>query len=274
MAYVEAGAGDPVIFLHGNPTSSYLWRNIIPHVQSLGRCIAPDLIGMGDSDKLPESGPERYTFAEHRGYLDGLLDALGVKRNVTFVVHDWGSALGFDWACRHPDAVKGIVHMEGIVKPPKMAELPEQAQQMFQAFRSPAGDEMVLQQNMFVEQVLPSMILRDLSEEEMNVYRQPYLEPGESRRATLTWPREIPFDGTPADTNEVVERYGAWLTVTEVPKLYINAQPGMIMAMPGMREFAATFPNQKTVTVAGVHFIQEDCPDQIGEAIAGWLKKL
>src|SRR5215831_13500955 len=195
MAYVEVGAGDPIVLLHGNPTSSYLWRNVIPYLQGLGRCIAPDLIGMGDSDKLPDSGPTSYTLVEHRRYLDALLEALGVREHVTLVVHDWGSALGFDWANRHREAIKGIAYMEAIVQPMSWADFPEQSRPFFQALRSPAGEGMVLDQDFFVERAIPGSILRQLTEEEMNEYRRPFTEPGESRRPTLTWPRQIPIDG-------------------------------------------------------------------------------
>jgi haloalkane dehalogenase len=204
MAYVDVGSGDPIVFLHGNPTSSYLWRNVIPHCEKLGRCIAPDLIGMGDSAKLTPSGPDRYRFVEHRKYLDALLDALGVRERVTLVIHDWGSALGFDWANRHRDAVRGIAYMEAVVMPATWADWPKAAKPVFQGFRSPAGEQMVLEQNVFIEQVLPTSILRPLSDAEMNVYRRPFTEPGESRRPMLTWPRQIPIEGEPADVVEIV----------------------------------------------------------------------
>src|SRR3984885_10915643 len=199
MAYVEVGEGDPIVLLHGNPTSSYLWRNVLPHLQPLGRCIAPDLIGMGDSDKLSDSGPGSYRFVEHRRYLDALLEALDVRERVTFVIHDWGSALGFHWANRHRDAVKGIAYMEAIVRPLKYEEWHPQSVNLFKALRSPAGDDMILQKNIFVERILPGSVLRKLSDEEMATYRKPFVEPGESRRPTLTWPRQIPFDDGPAD---------------------------------------------------------------------------
>ena len=274
MAYIESGEGDPVVFIHGNPTSSFLWRDIIPHVEKLGRCIAPDLIGMGDSDKIPNSGPHSYDFSEHREYLDGFLEELEVNENVVIVVHDWGSGLGFDWAFRNQDRLKGIVHMESLVKSPRWADQDEQVAQMFQALRSEAGEEMVLQQNMFVEMMLPSMVMGTLSEEVMNEYLRPYLEPGESRRATLSWPRQIPFDGEPKAVHEVIERYSKWLPGSQVPKLYIDAQPGLIGGQKGIREFISGFSNQKIVQVSGLHFIQEDVPDEIGDAIAQWLTNL
>ena len=270
MAYVEEGSGDPVVFLHGNPTSSYLWRNVMPHVAPLGRCIAPDLIGMGDSDPLPDSGPGRYRFVDHRHYLDGLLEALDVRERVTFVVHDWGSALGFDWANRHREAVAGLVYMEAIVRPVSWAQWPEAARGVFQGFRSEAGESMVLERNVFVEAVLPGSILRRLSDEEMAEYRRPFLEPGERRRPTLTWPREIPIDGEPADVTEIVRAYGEWLAASPVPKLFVNAEPGAILTGE-LRELCRAWPNQSEVTVRGSHFIQEDSPDEIGSAIAKWL---
>jgi haloalkane dehalogenase len=273
MAYVEAGSGAPIVFLHGNPTSSYLWRNVIPHLETSGRCIAPDLIGMGDSQKLEPSGAERYRFVEHREYLDGLLSALGVARDVTLVVHDWGSALGFDWARRHPDAVRGIAYMEAIVRPVTWAQWPDAARAIFQAFRSPAGEAMVLEQNVFVERVLPGSVLRGLGEAEMAVYRRPFAVPGESRRPTLTWPRQIPVEGEPVDVCAIVEEYGAWLSRSALPKLFINAEPGAIL-IGAQREFCRAWPNQREVTVRGSHFIQEDSPDEIGAAIADWHRGL
>ena len=270
MAYVERGEGDPIVFVHGNPTSSYLWRNVIPHVESQGRCIALDLIGMGDSDKLPESGPGSYTFAEHRRYFDAALEALDVRDNVTLVVHDWGSALGFDWAHRHPGAVAGICYMEALVRPLSWAEWPPDARGVFQGFRSPAGEQMVLEKNIFVERVLPGSVLRTLAEEEMAEYRKPFLAAGESRRPTLTWPRQIPIDGEPPDVAETIAAYADWLASSPVPKLFVNAEPGAILTGV-QREFCRTWPNQTEVTVRGSHFIQEDSPDEIGAALASWL---
>ncbi len=276
MAYVETGKldGDPIVFLHGNPTSSYLWRNIIPYMTGLGRCIAPDLIGMGDSDKLPDSGPDRYRFVEHREYLFALLDAIGVSQNVTLVIHDWGSALGFDWANQHRDAVKGIAYMEAIVQSRTWDDFPERARPAFEAFRSPAGDKMVLEENFFVERMLTGSILRDLTDEEMTEYRRPFTTAGESRRPTLTWPRQIPIDGEPADVTAIVDEFAAWIATSEIPKLFINAEPGAILSEGPSRNFCRTWANQTEVTVKGSHFIQEDSPDEIGQAIADWLTKL
>ncbi len=273
MAYVEMGDGDPIIFQHGNPTSSYLWRNIMPHVKELGRCIALDLIGMGDSEKLDDSGPDRYTFVEHSRFFDAALDALRVESNVTFVIHDWGSALGFHWANRNRDAVKGICYMEAIVRPVSWDEFPAAARGVFEGFRSPAGEEMVLENNVFVENVLPGSIIRDLSDEEMAVYRRPYTEPGEGRRPTLTWPRQIPIDGEPADVVAIAQDYADWLSTSEVPKLFVNADPGALTT-GSAREFCRTWPNQTEVTVKGSHFIQEDSPDEIGAALKAWLQTL
>ena len=269
MAYVEVGEGDPIVLLHGNPTSSYLWRNVIPHVAGLGRCIAPDLLGMGDSEKLAASGPGSYRFVEHREYLDGLLANLGVTESVTFVIHDWGSALGFDWANRHRDAVKGLVYMEAIVAPVTWDAWPEAARGIFQAMRSEAGEEIVLEKNVFVERVLPASVIRQLTDEEMAEYRRPFLEPGESRRPPLTRPREIPLEGEPVDVVQIVTDYGQWLVGSDVPKLFVNADPGTILTGP-QREFCRTWSNQTEVTVPGIHFIQEDSADAIGRAIADW----
>ena len=273
MAYVETGNGDPIVLLHGNPTSSYLWRNVIPHLEGRWRCIAPDLIGMGGSDKLEPSGPDRYSFVEHRRYLDALLEALGVTESVTLVVHDWGSALGFDWANRHRSAMTGIAYMEAILMPLTWKQWPEAARGVFQGFRSPAGEAMVLENNVFVERVLPGSVLRKLDEKEMEIYRRPFREPGESRRPTLTWPRQIPVEGEPAEVVGIVESYGAWLASSDLPKLFVNAEPGAILTGE-QREFCRSWPNQQEVTVKGIHFIQEDSPDEIGQAVARWRAAL
>lgn len=270
MAYLEAGEGDPIVFLHGNPTSSYLWRKVIPEVSHVGRCLAPDLIGMGDSEKLLESGPGRYRFVEHRHYLDALLELLGVTERVILVVHDWGSALGFDWARRHSDAVEGIVYMEALIGPINWEQWPESARSIFQGFRSEAGESLVLEKNYFVERVLPASVLDPLSPEIMAEYRRPYLEPGESRRPTLTWPREIPLDGEPADVHEIVTAYHQWLSTHAVPKLFIEADPGFFSAE--IARATADWP-QGTAKVRGHHFLQEDSGPEIGRAIVAWLTK-
>ena len=273
MAYAEMGdpEGDPILFLHGNPTSSYLWRNIMPHMAGLGRCIAPDLIGMGDSEKLSDSGPDRYGFVEHADYLFKLLDQIGVHRNVTLVIHDWGSALGFHWANMHRDAVRGIAYMEALVRPLSWAEWPDAATPPFQAMRSSAGEEMVLEKNFFIERILPASILRDLTDEEMDAYRRPFAEPGEARRPTLTWPRNIPLDGEPGDVVRIIADYAAWLETSDVPKLFVDADPGIILT-GAQRDYCRSWPNQTEVQVKGLHFIQEDSPNEIGQAIADWLK--
>ncbi|MEC7375154.1 MAG: haloalkane dehalogenase [Actinomycetota bacterium] len=269
MAFHERGEGRSVVFLHGNPTSSYLWRNVIPAVAEHARCIVPDLIGQGDSDKLDDTGPESYRFVEHRFYLDGLLDQLELGDDVVLVIHDWGSALGFDWANRHRDRVAGIAFMEAIVMPVTWEQWPEAARGIFQGFRSEAGESMVIEKNLFVEAVLPGSILRTLSDEEMSEYRRPFTEP-KHRRPTLTWPRQIPIEGEPADVVKIVDYYAEWLSGSELPKLFINADPGAIL-IGEQREFARSWPNLTEVTVSGNHFLQEDSPHEIGSAIAEWL---
>jgi haloalkane dehalogenase len=269
MAYVDVGAGSPVVFLHGNPTSSYLWRNVIPLVVPRARCLAPDLIGMGESGKAPGA---RYRFVDHARYLDAWLEALGLATDVTLVMHDWGSALGFHWARRHPERVAGLVYMEAIVRPVTWAEWPEAARKIFQTLRSPAGEEVALQKNVFVERILPASVMRGLTEAEMAVYRRPYLEPGESRRPTLSWPREIPLEGEPADVVAIVDDYAQWLATSSLPKLFINAEPGSILT-GAQREFCRTWPNQREVTVKGSHFVQEDSPAEIGRAVADFLSR-
>lgn len=271
MAYVDMGSGVPVLFLHGNPTSSYLWRNIMPHVSDDFRAIAPDLIGMGSSEKLDEQGADSYRFVEHRDYLDAFIDAVIPDGPVYLCIHDWGSALGFHWAQRNPGRVKGICFMEAIIGPIKSwDDWPEEARGIFQGFRSPEGETMVLEKNIFVEVMLPGSILRKLTDEEMDVYRRPYANEGEDRRPTLTWPRQIPIEGEPEDVTEIVQAYASWMTVNEIPKLFVDASPGAILRGPA-RDFVRSWPNLTEVQVAGSHFIQEDSPHDIGEALAGWL---
>ena len=270
LAYHERGEGRSIVFLHGNPTSSYLWRNIIPHVAEQGRCIAPDLIGQGDSDKLDDTSPGSYTFVQHREYLDGLLDQLDLGDDVVLVIHDWGSALGFDWANRHRDRVSGIAFMEAIVRPiSSWSDWPEAARGIFQGFRSEAGEAMVIEKNLFVEAVLPGSVLREMTAAEMDEYRRPFVEP-QHRRPTLTWPRQIPIEGEPADVTEIVGAYAEWLEQSDLPKLFVNADPGAILTGP-QRDWVRTWPNLTEVTVAGSHFIQEDSPHEIGQAISAWL---
>ncbi len=269
MAYVDHGSGDPVVLLHGNPTSSFLWRNVIPEIATEGHCIAPDLIGMGDSAQIA-IGRDAYRFSDHQEYLEVFLDLLGLDSNVTLVGHDWGAALAFDWGRRHSGAVKGLAYMETIVTSLTWDDWPEEARSIFQAMRSDAGEEIILDKNVFVERILPSSVLDPMAEEVLDVYRKPYLQPGESRRPTLTWPREIPIDGEPADMVEVVEANERWMANPGVPKLFINADPGSIL-VGRQREVCRSWPNQREVTVRGVHFIQEDSGPEIGRAIAGWL---
>ncbi len=269
ISYVEVGVGDPIVLLHGNPTSSYLWRNVIPQLAGLGRCLAPDLIGMGRSGKAAGG---RYRLADHVRYLDVWFETLDLRR-VTLVVHDWGSALGFHWARRHPDRMKALVYMEAIVRPVTWAEWPEAARKIFQALRSAGGEEMVLAKNVFVERILPASVLRGLTPEEMEHYREPFREPGEGRRPTLTWPREIPVEGEPADVTGLVQQYATWLSHNLLPKLFVNGNPGSIL-VGAQREFCRAWPNQQEVTVKGSHFLQEDSPVEIGQAIAHFLRRL
>jgi len=273
MAYIDEGQGDAIVFAHGNPTSSYLWRNVMPHLEGQGRLVACDMIGMGDSDKLSPSGPDRYHYCEQREYLFALWDALDLGERVVLVLHDWGSALGFDWASQHRDRVAGIALMEAIVTPMTWDDWDPSVRGVFQGFRSPQGERMVLEQNLFVEAVLPGAIRRKLSEEEMQHYRRPFANPGEDRRPTLCWPRNIPIDGEPADVVAIVENYGRWLAESDVPKLFVNAEPGAIVR-DRIRAIVRTWPNLAEVTVNGVHFIQEDSPDDIGTAVAGFVRAL
>jgi haloalkane dehalogenase len=275
MAYIDegTGTGPAIVFQHGNPTSSYLWRNIMPYCAGLGRQVACDLVGMGDSDKLSRSGPERYTYAEQRDYLWALWGKLSLGDKIVLIIHDWGSALGFEWARKHPERVAGIVYMEAIVTPVTWADWPENARRVFQGFRSPAGEDMVLAKNTFVERVLPGSILRKLSDEEMAEYRRPFATPGEDRRPTLTWPRMIPLEGEPKDVVALVEDYSRWLAASPIPKLFINADPGSIL-VGRQREFCRTWPNQTEITVKGLHFLQEDSPDDIGRAVADFVHKV
>ena len=273
MSYIDEGEGDAIVFQHGNPTSSYLWRNVMPHLEGQGRLIACDLIGMGDSEKLTNSGPGSYNYFEHRDFLFALLEKLNIGKQVVFVIHDWGSALGFDWSFQNQDRIQGIAYMEGIVKPVTWDEWPENATKVFQGFRSEAGESMVLDKNIFVERVLPSSIMRELSEEEMNEYRRPFLNSGEDRRPTLSWPRQIPIQGEPKEVVEVVENYSNWLSSSDLPKLFINADPGSILTGK-QREFCRSWPNQDEVTVKGTHFMQEDSPDEIGKAVSSFVSKL
>ena len=271
MAYVEVGSGDPIVFLHGNPTSSYLWRDVIPYVAPLGRCIAPDLIGMGDSAKLSDSRRDAYRYVQHRHYLDELLKVLDVREQVTLVGHDWGAVLAFDWSVRYADSVKAIAYMEAIVTPLTWEDWPAAARPVFQAMRSDSGEGIVLDKNVFVERILPASIIRDLTDEELDEYRRPFREPGEDRRPMLTWPREIPIDGHPTDVHGIVEDYSSKLATWDVPKLFVNADPGSIL-VGRAREVCRSWPNQTEVTVPGLHFIQEDSADLVGSALTEWYR--
>ena len=273
IAYIDVGEGDPIVLLHGNPTSSFLWRNVIPELEHSGRVIVPDLIGQGDSAKLPASeGPGRYTFEVAYQYVAGLLQTLGVTENVTLVIHDWGSGIGFHWARLHPEAVRGIAYMEAIVAPMSWAEWPESAAGIFQGFRSEKGEDLVLQRNMFVEAVLPGSVMRDLTDTEMENYRAPFSTP-DDRQPTLNWPRQIPIEGEPPHMVELVTAYGEFMASAPFPKLFINADPGSIL-VGKQREFCRSWPNQQEVTVKGLHFVQEDSPQEIGQAVATWLAEL
>lgn len=274
IAYREMGAGDPIVLLHGNPTCSYLWRDVMPTLAPLGRVIAPDLIGHGDSDKLPASdGDDRYSFATSYRYLDGLLQALGFTEKVTLVIHDWGSALGFHWAQKHPDAVRGIAYMEAVVMPlPTWDDWPEKARGIFQGFRSPKGEDLILNRNLFIEAVLPSSIMRPLTDKEMATYRAPFVD-APDRQVMLNWPREIPIAGEPPHMVALVQSYADWLAQSTIPKLFINADPGSIL-VGAQRDFCRTWPNQTEVTVKGLHFVQEDSGADIGRAVAVWLQDI
>ena len=273
IAYVEEGSGDPIVLLHGNPTSSFLWRNVVPELVESGRVIVPDLIGQGDSEKLPASeGAIRYSLEVAYNYVDGLLQTIGADKNVTLVIHDWGSGIGFLWAMRHPAAVKGVAYMEGIVKPVSWSDWPASAVGIFKGFRSDKGEDLILNRNMFIEGVLPSSVIRPLSDAEMDAYRAPHLE-ADDRQPLLNWPRQIPIEGEPDDVVALVNEYGAFMAGSGIPKLFINAEPGSILVGP-QREFCRSWPNQQEVTVKGLHFIQEDSPVEIGQAVAHWLKAL
>jgi haloalkane dehalogenase len=273
MAYIDEGEGDAIVFQHGNPTSSYLWRNVMPHLEGLGRLVACDLIGMGASDKLSPSGPDRYHYAEQREFLFALWDALDLGDRVVLVLHDWGSALGFDWANRHRDRVQGIAYMEAIATPMTWTDFHPSVRGVFQGFRSPEGERMVLEQNVFVEGVLPGAIQRRLSDQEMNHYRRPFADPGEGRRPTLSWPRNIPIDGEPAEVVALVNEYRSWLEGSQVPKLFVNAEPGALVT-GRIRDYVRSWPNQTEITVPGVHFLQEDSPHEIGSAVAEFVRRL
>ena len=270
MAYCEIGEGDPIIFQHGNPTSSYLWRNVMPHLENKGRCIAIDLIGMGDSEKLDDEGENTYSYHVHKKYFDRCLEELEINQNVTLVIHDWGSALGFHWAQENKEKVKGICYMEGIVTPLTWDDWNQDGRGIFQGFRSDAGEEMIMKKNLFIEAVLPASIIRNLNDEEMNEYRRPFQE-AIARRPTLDWPRHIPINDEPPEMVKIVSSYEKWMSENDLPKLFINAEPGTIL-VGRQREICRKWKNQIEITVKGAHFIQEDSPNEIGRAINEWLE--
>jgi haloalkane dehalogenase len=273
MAYVEEGAGRPIVLLHGNPTSSYLWRNVVPQLRGHGRVIAPDLVGHGDSAKLGGTGDARYSLAEHQAYVDALLDVLGVSDDVVLVGHDWGGPIGFDWARRNAQRVAGIAYLETLVMPFTWDGFGDEIATMFRTWRSPAGERHVLKDNQFVEGLVPNAIMRTLSDDEWAAYLRPWQTPGEDRRPTLAWPRQIPIDGEPADVHATLQANAEFLSKSEIPKLYINVEPGLAMT-DRERAFARTFPNQTEVTVRGLHYAQEDSPDEIGAALAVFVSRL
>src|SRR3984957_11250162 len=275
MAYIERGVGHRIVFLHGNPTSSFLWRNVLPHVEASGRrLIAPDLIGMGDSDKIPANAePDRYRFTSHARYIAAFMDEVVGTESVTLVLHDWGGALGFDWAYRHQQRVHAIAYMETFVTPLTLDDLPESSHPVLKAVRSSGGEALVLDENMFIEKMLPGVTQRTLSVDEMAEYRRPFLKPGDGRWPTLQWPREVPLSGDPADVHARIFAYSTWLNTASLPKLFIDADPGVFLT-GRLRKLAKNFPNQLHVVVKGLHFVQEDSPDQIGQTISGWLERI
>lgn len=273
MAYIDSGKGDPIVFLHGNPTSSYLWRNILPHCDGLGRLIAVDLIGMGDSEKIINSNSDNYTFSDHKNYLFKFFEEIGVTKNVIFVLHDWGSVLGFDWTFENKKSVSALIYMEAIVQELTWKDWPENAVNIFQGLRSPAGEKMILEKNLFVEAIMPNSIIRKLNNDEMTEYRRPFIKEGEDRRPTLTWPRQLPIEGKPEDVSLVVKKYSEWLKKSDIPKLFINAEPGSIL-VGKQREYCRTWANQDELTVNGLHFIQEDSPNEIGIGISKFIRKI
>ena len=273
IAYIDEGKGDPIVLIHGNPTSSFLWRNVIPELTDFGRVIVPDLIGHGDSEKLnTDEWPEQYNLESAYSFVDGLLQQVNSDKNVTLVLHDWGSAIGFLWAMRHPKSVKAVAYMEAIVKPMEWTDWPETATGIFKGFRSEKGEDLILNRNLFIEAVLPGSIIRTLSNSEMDAYRAPYLKPMH-RQPMLSWPRQIPLDGSPVNVVNLVKQYGTFMLNSQIPKLFINADPGSIL-VGRPREFCRSWPNQKEITVTGLHFIQEDSPNEIGQAVANWIQEI
>ena len=273
IAYIEKGSGEPIVFLHGNPTSSYLWRNITPYLETAGRCISIDLIGMGDSEKLDDPDTNSYRFEEHFFYIEQAIRKLTDGQKITLVLHDWGSALGFNWSYKYPELVKGIAYMEAIVKELSWDEWNDESKGIFQGFRSDVGEHLVLEKNYFIEKVLFGSIIRTLNDEEKKEYRRPFIEPGENRRPMLSWPREIPIDGEPENVCRIVNNYSNWMQDNDIPKFFINAEPGAII-QGTVRDFCRTWKNQREITVKGLHFIQEDSADEIGKALSKWYNEI
>ena len=273
IAYIEKGSGEPIVFLHGNPTSSYLWRNITPYLETAGRCISIDLIGMGDSEKLDNPDTNSYRFEEHFFYIEQVIKKLTDGQKITLVLHDWGSALGFNWSYKYPELVKGIAYMEAIVKELSWDEWNDKSKGIFQGFRSDTGEHLILEKNYFIEKVLFGSIIRTLNDEEKKEYRRPFIEPGENRRPMLSWPREIPIDGEPENVCRIVNNYSNWMQDNDIPKFFINAEPGAII-QGTVRDFCRTWKNQKEITVKGLHFIQEDSADEIGKALSKWYNDI
>ncbi|HUO32202.1 MAG TPA: haloalkane dehalogenase [Bryobacteraceae bacterium] len=274
MAYIDEGKGNAIVFQHGQPASSYVWRNVMPHLEGMGRLVACDLVGMGESDKLdPSLGPGRYSLATHRNYLFNLWDQLDLGNRIVLVLDDWGAVMGFEWARQNSHRVRGIVHMEAIAAPLNWPDIPEYGHPLFKALRSQEGERMVLDENIFIEKILPQAVIRHLTDEELNHYRSPFRNSGEDRRAMLSWPRSLPIDGEPAEVAEVVSRNCNWLAKSDVHKLFINGDPGTL-ARGRLREIIRRWPNQTEVTVKGRKLLQEDSPEEIGAAMAKFVNSL
>ena len=273
MAFIDEGSGDTFLFLHGNPTSSFLWRNIAPHVENIGRIVIPDLIGMGDSDKLEGVDNPGYKYHGQYSYLTALMDELDLGNNIHLIIHDWGSAMGFQFARENKDRIKSITYMEAIVMPLTWDQWPDPATKIFGLFRSEAGEELVLEKNFFVERILLADSSTGYTEEEKSEYIRPFINPGEDRRPTLTWPRQIPLDGEPSEVVEEVRLNAEFHKESDIPKLFINADPGSIL-IGDQREFARSWKNQTEITVKGNHFIQEDSSEEIGAALRNFVKSL
>ena len=273
MAFIDEGSGDTFLFLHGNPTSSFLWRNIAPHVEDIGRIVIPDLIGMGDSDKLEGVDNPGYKYHGQYSYLTALMDELDLGDNIHLIIHDWGSAMGFQFARENKDKIKSITYMEAIVMPLTWDQWPDPATKIFGLFRSEAGEELVLEKNFFVERILLADSSTGYTEEEKSEYIRPFINPGEDRRPTLTWPRQIPLDGEPSEVVEEVRLNAEFHKESDIPKLFINADPGSIL-IGDQREFARSWKNQTEITVSGNHFVQEDSSEEIGAALRNFVESL